>query len=692
MSSSDGPKLSWYIELINCVQIANHEVEHLKNLLSSQSHAAIRSALPEEEIDPNCPPLSQRKSSLRSFPTIESYSQDVLERQSRSTLGEGSTNRLNAGITPRSRSRSRLGLPVAAKIVGRLSLIHKFVRASRAAEVVASIPIPSEGGTMSAGGGNGCKPGVGGGRNGDGDLQQEANLINGKALAKSAASGRTAQFAMMAPPVDGKEISGGSRRPSDTLAVPDANLSRSSMSSSRTGLRVPDMARRDSFDLHMRHVPAVAERFQPAGAREEFDGPRGSFEGRGYHFPTSSGVGFYGEEDAYFDYRNNPDGYYYANRYRQDPPMYHDRPSRAPSRHSSRHSEYDGSPERGERSRSRISGMKSAGVSHYRHQDLNHHPYQQQQQQQPKQVRFQEYREFPLLNSDSSFSDGDEGVEHLYQAPSVASRGPGGVQFTFGSAGEELVEGYSRSARKERREKEYFNGFESDHSNYPNSREASPVDEGRRKGGHPRVVKHRPPLPRSVPRVVTTVHDDNDAGPRADKGVDGPPSGRHYVLHEPYGNVPVYPTEPEPAPQPLPRESFGMLRRYLEYFGHPGEEEAAADTTGDGSVHHPGSSRGRPEEDWGYQSNAATSNTERHYSHTFSMSGISRRLRPFLIMSRRFHWQHEISQIPSIFLQRLTYLKLASYSLTYSYLASRFRLLRVCLYQNYFSPSRLDQF
>ena len=564
----------------------------------------------EEEIDPICPPLSQRKSALRSFPTIESYSQDVLERQSRSTLAEGSINTLHAGGTP----RSRLGLPVAARIVGRLSLIHKFVRASRAAEVIATIPVPLDEASMSISGGNENKTRNAGGKSGNGNLLPEASLANGKMAPRSSGVGRTAQFSVAAPPGESKDPLSVQRRPNDTLEVPDANLSRSSMSSSRTGLRPPQMGRRDSFDLHMRHIPGAAEKFHP-GIRGDFDscnGPRGSFEGRVYQIPNynvngSSAAGFYGEEDAYFDYRNNSDGYYYSSKYKYDPPMSYERASRAPSRHSSRQSDQD--------------GVRGAGLSQSRTPNTHPQSYQQQHQQ-PKQVRFQEYREYPLLNSDSSFSDGDEGVEHLYQAPSLASRGPSGVHFTFGPAGDELVEGYSRSSRKGKREEEYFDGFESDHSNYPNSREASPVDSGGKRGGQPRVVKHRPPLPRSVPKVVTTLHgDDNNAETSFDRGGDGRGSGHQYVLHEPYGNVPVYPNEPEPAPQPLPKESFGMLRRYLEYFGHAAEGDISAETTGEGSFTQAGSSRGRQEEDWGYQSIAATSNTERHFNQNFSVSG-----------------------------------------------------------------------
>ncbi|GFR62047.1 fibronectin, partial [Elysia marginata] len=586
-------------------------------------HAGGGGVLPDEEIDPNCPPLSQRKSCLRSFPTIESYSQDVLERQSRSTLAESSTYRLQAGGTP----RSRLGLPVAAKVVGRLSLIHKFVRASRAAEVVSTIPIPLEEVPVSSISGNRIKTGIAADGNRNVSSMAEISLTNGKAAAKNASAGRTAQFAMIAPAGDAREMAVASRRQSDTLAVPEANFSRSSMSSSRTGLRAPDMGRRDSFDIHMRHMVGPQDKFQQPEHRGDFysyNGGRGSFDERSYHFPnynmtSSSAIGFYGEE-AYSDFGNNPDGYYNSNKYKHDPSVSYDRASRAPSRHSSRHSEYDGSPERRDRARSRISGVRGAGIAHYKNPDNQAYPYQQHQQQ-PKHVRFQEYREFPQLNSDSSFSDGDEGVEHLYQAPSLASRGPGGVQFTFGPSGDELVEGYSRSSRRGARDKEYFDGFESDHSNYPNSREASPVETENKRVGTPRVVKHRPPLPRSVPRVVTTLHgDETSLELYSDKGRDGHgSSGHQYVVHEPYGNVPMYPNEPEPAPQPLPKESFGMLRRYLEYFGHPAEGEAT-DNTGDGSVTQAGSSRGRQDEDWGYQSIAATSNTERHYSHTFSMT------------------------------------------------------------------------
>ncbi|GFN84346.1 fibronectin, partial [Plakobranchus ocellatus] len=575
-------------------------------------------AVEREEIDPECLPLSQRKTVLKSFPTIESYSYEVLERQSRSTVDESSGNKLRTDEA----SKPRVSLPVAAKIVGRLSLFHKIVRASRAADMAATIPILSgDGLAVSTNEGNGSDLG-------EKRLpSQKPDWGNGRKNVKSAegSGGRTAQFDMMAPPsIDGRGMDV-QRRPSDTLAVPDANISRSSMSSSRAGLRVPDAGRRDSFDIHMRHMSGGADRHHFPGTRRDYDNyydPPASFEERVYHFPgyvnnNLSAAGFYAEEDAYFDNNNYPDGYYYSGKHRSS-----GRSGRTSSRHSSRHSEYDGSTDRGERGRVKMFGSKGTGVGQHKNFDS---PREHHSQQHLKQVRFQEYREFPLLNSDSSFSDGDEEVEHLYRAPSVSAKGRtsshrGGINFTFGPAGEEIVGGYSRSSRMGQREEEYFDGFESDHSNYDNSREGSPVQGVNKKSGHTRVVKHRPPLPPSVPKLVTTLHDDDQREPSRWKKGAGPNSGPQYVLHEPYGNVPTYPNQPQPAPQPLPKERFGMLGRYLEYFGHPLEESESHQNVIDGLASQTACPKDKEDEDWDCQSLAAASYTDRYQTISMTVS------------------------------------------------------------------------
>ena len=192
------------------------------------------------------------------------------------------------------------------------------------------------------------------------------------------------------------------------------------------------------------------------------------------------------------------------------------------------------------------------------------------QRPEQKQVRFQQpSRSHPVydesrrrrLDSDSSFSGSDDGVEQLYIAPRLTRPevSDGGVQYQFGTSSDF---GGSDKRGNTRRQQEYFDGFESDHSNYDNSREGSASDD---LGRERRTVKHENQRGKSTPRVVTS---------------DYMSSQTDYVIHEPYGEVSMYGREPDYVPPVPSMQSGGMLERYLRCYGVDLDSESTpVDTT-----------------------------------------------------------------------------------------------------------------
>ncbi|KAK6994911.1 fibronectin, partial [Biomphalaria glabrata] len=146
------------------------------------------------------------------------------------------------------------------------------------------------------------------------------------------------------------------------------------------------------------------------------------------------------------------------------------------------------------------------------------------QSQEMKQVRFAKAVEKPrkgttvLIDSDSSFSYDDDSVEHIYQAAPLR---PVNVHVA------EMVEKPSHS---QRRQKKYFEDFDSDHSNYDYSREESTETDTNTK--------------RKFGRIVRNAHDDIGF--------------QEEIIF--YGDM-------LQTHGHLPQESSGMLARYLEHFG-----------------------------------------------------------------------------------------------------------------------------
>ncbi|KAH9503746.1 hypothetical protein Btru_066540, partial [Bulinus truncatus] len=160
------------------------------------------------------------------------------------------------------------------------------------------------------------------------------------------------------------------------------------------------------------------------------------------------------------------------------------------------------------------------------------------QKQDIKQVRFAKDLEKSakkttvLVNSDSSFSYGDESVEQLYQATSQRPVS--------------LLDSVVKSSQSQKRQDEYFIDFDSDHSNYDYSREESTESDIRAK--------------RKARRAVRNFQED---------------FGRH-------GDIILYGSMPQSHGPVLPQESSGMLARYLEHFGF--EEKRGDPVKGEKSV------------------------------------------------------------------------------------------------------------
>lgn len=308
-----------------------------------------------------------------------------------------------------------------------------------------------------------------------------------------------------------------------------------SLESNRGGSMI-DRAGADSYDS-MRGVSQPSFRTYDSIEVHMKRSNRNNFENRGGHRRAgSSGNGslvFQDEPDCLYDS---------GEMYMEDHDDLYARPQNNPYASHERYSRYGRQFNEHEISGDDIPTVGKIGKHLFRHE--------------PKQVRFTEqlpkstkvYRE--MINSDSSFSDNDEGVEHLFQSPQYMKTQRNinrGNHYAQIQSDPPIEATDFRSVRSQQKQKVYFDEFESDHSNYDNSREGSDNESPTRHT----VVKHKPPLPILIPRVVASDYNGN----------------QQYVLHEPYGNVPAYGCEPELPMQPLPPESGSMLERYLQYYG-----------------------------------------------------------------------------------------------------------------------------
>lgn len=143
------------------------------------------------------------------------------------------------------------------------------------------------------------------------------------------------------------------------------------------------------------------------------------------------------------------------------------------------------------------------------------------------------------LFSDSSFSDSNASVEHLYQSPQYAKVNAAAV---FNPSESSATESSWRSWR---RQEEYIDGSDCSNSCYS---QEDIIDE---------PVKNHMALGRKLqrPKLTPRLLGSNNEMDSED------------IIHKPHRNFLQCQHEVTSTSQPLPDENCGMLERYLSYFG-----------------------------------------------------------------------------------------------------------------------------
>lgn len=163
-----------------------------------------------------------------------------------------------------------------------------------------------------------------------------------------------------------------------------------------------------------------------------------------------------------------------------------------------------------------------------------------------KQVRFSESVRSKRyqLTPESSFSDNDTSVEHLYRSPQYAKTNLAN-SFNYSEKS-----GKDNLRRPKYQPEEYTDEFESDHSNYCNSCQDK-LDGSTRNTRYSDRRLHR--FKQGIPRLASSF---DDSKLRVET-----------IGQESYRNNSLYRQRSDPLPQPLPVEEGHMLERYLAYFG-----------------------------------------------------------------------------------------------------------------------------